>query len=54
MNRTTENIQTESRMNLKQQSRMIDYKYKTIDKIFNKEPATKDNEELDAVVHEQG
>jgi hypothetical protein len=33
---------------------MIDYEYKTTDKIINNEPATNDDMELDAIVHEQG
>jgi hypothetical protein len=33
---------------------MIDYEYETTDKITNKEPATNDDVELDAVAYEQG
>jgi hypothetical protein len=40
-------------MNLKQQNRIVDYKYKTTDKITKNKPATDNDVELDAIAHEE-
>jgi hypothetical protein len=47
------NRTTESRMDSKQQSKMLDYEYESTDKIMNNELATNGSVEVDAIAHEQ-